>query len=180
MGSRTWIAIAIVASGMLSACGVPIVAGSHFARDLTGTRGATFAWDQSGDLVLGDPRLEGNSFFEDRLHEAVEWHLALRGIRLARSSPTFVAHHHLTLTEHEYVEEVMDDAGIPWTQSYTYEQGSVAVHLVDAATGETVWLAWAQADIRPALAGPDQMQAWVYGLVNEMFRRWPIPSRTGE
>jgi hypothetical protein len=164
---------------LLSGCGVSITAGSHMPSPIDVGDGPTFAWNQGSDRVGGDPRLEGNQFFEESLHEAVAWHLALRGIREASASPTYLIHHHLTLAEHAYVEEVMNDAGVSRTETVSYEEGSVTVHIVDAATGGTVWLGWAQADVEPALHGPEEMRRWVYDLVGSMFRKWPVPQNVG-
>jgi hypothetical protein len=172
--------LALAAATALTACGVPIDAGAHFARDLDLSRGATFAWNQPADRAHGDPRLEGNAVFEQALHEAIEWHLALRGLHPTDASPAFLVHHHLTLAEHKYMQEVVDDAGQPQTESYAYEGGNVVVHLVEAASGETVWVGWAQANIEPALAGPDPMRRWVNAVVAEIFERWPQLPRSAE
>jgi len=168
-----------VAAGLISGCSVPIQAGSHLRNDEPVAVPATFSWNQPADRALGDPRLEGNQFFEARLHESVEWHLALRGIHPAASSPTYLVHHHLTLADHDYVAEVLTDAGVAQTEE-RYEMGSVTVHIVEAATGETVWLGWAQANVEPALKGPDQMRAWVNRIVQRMFSRWPVLTRTSQ
>jgi hypothetical protein len=53
----------------------------------------------------------------------------------------------------------------------------VVLHIVDARSGDDLWVAWAQANIEPALASPDAMRGWVYGLVGEMFERWNVPER---
>lgn len=164
---------------LLASCGTSVVAGSHMPTPVDVSNRPTFAWVPNPDAIHGDPRLEGNQFFEDRLQEAVAWHLSLRGIRPTVSAPTFTVHHHLTLSEHAYFEEVMDDAGVTRVDTYPYERGSVTVHMMDAATGGTVWVGWAQANIEPALTSPDAMQRWVYDVVGAMFEKWPIPGRDG-
>jgi len=166
-----------VAVGLLTACGLPVRTGMHFAREIDPSQAPTFAWDQSADRVAGDPRLEGNRFFEERLHEAVEWQLALRGIHPAESAPTLLVHHHLSLADHELEEETRDAADRRVSEPETYEMGTIVVHLSDAASGETVWIGWAQAEIEPALTGPEGMRRWVYDVVGEMFRRWPTLER---
>ncbi len=71
----------------VASCGAPIASnaffapGAFFSPDVAGARGLTFAWNQESDLVIGDPRLQNNPFFEDRIHEAVKWELSLRGMR---------------------------------------------------------------------------------------------------
>jgi hypothetical protein len=141
-----------------------------------GGSGLTFAWHQAGDRVLGDARLEGNSFFEECLHEAVAWELSMRGIRYDESSPTLLVHHHLRLADHELVSEMVDEAGNRITEVYTYDEGGVVVH-IHYPDDRNFWIGWANADIAPAIVGPEGMRKWVYKMVHDMFKTWPIPER---
>jgi hypothetical protein len=161
----------------LTACGVAIRYGTYVSRDAELRNALTFAWNQEEDHAIGDPRLQGNRFFEDRLHEAIEWELSLRGIHLDESEPDLLVHHHLALEDHEFAAEVIDDAGYKSTEVYTYEAGNVVVHLVDAKTKRAVWIGWAQADIEIALRSPGNMREWVYRLVDTMFSSWPEATR---
>jgi hypothetical protein len=162
---------------VVASCGVPIVSGSRFGAGVEPSAPLTFFWNQDRDLVMGDSRLENNSFFEDRLHEAVEWELSLRGFRRTADSPDLLVHHHLSLADHDLVEEIIDQDGMSRTEVYSVEEGTVTVHMVDARTGQTFWVGFAQADIEAALRGPNQMETWVYGIVRRMFSNWPVPAR---
>jgi hypothetical protein len=173
-------ALAVCLIPALAACGVPIRTGTYSPPGSQAAPGTTFAWNEQRDRVVGDPRLENNQFFEDRLHEAIEWELALRGIRHDESSPDLMVHHHLTLQDHELVQEMIDEAGYSAPEVYEYEGGTVVVHVVDARTNADIWLGWAEASIEVAVTGPDAMRAWVYDLVRAMFERWPVPQRDGE
>jgi hypothetical protein len=143
--------------------------------------GGTFAWNQEDDRVAGDPRLSHNRFFEDRLHEAIEWQLSLRGLRLVDSdaSPDLLVHHHLSLDDHEFAQELIDESGYKTTEILSYEQGMVVVHLTNAKTKKNVWLGWAQADIDVALRSPENMRKWVYGITAKLFEDWPEIQRIG-
>jgi hypothetical protein len=164
----------------VASCGVPIVSDAYFAPGAFFGPGVavddplTFAWDQEAATVIGDPRLQNNQFFEDRLHEAVEWELSLRGMRRDDSSPDLMLHHHLTLADHELVAEVTDDSGNPTSEVYSYEEGTIVVHLADPGSGEDLWVGWAAANLQPALGGPEDMRTWVYAIVTAMFEDWPV------
>lgn len=164
----------------LSACGVAMHYGSYAPATEDVMVGMSFAWNQQDDRVAGDPRLMHNRFFENRLHEAIEWQLSLRGLRLVDSSPDLLVHHHLSLEDHELAQEVIDETGYPATEVLTYEQGTVVVHLTDARTKKHVWLAWAQADIDTALRSPDNMRKWVYDVAARMFEDWPELARNAQ
>jgi hypothetical protein len=166
----------LLTAGLLPAvcsCGMAIQYGSYAPPSEDVLFGTSFAWNQQEDRVAGDPRLLHNRFFENRLHEAIEWQLSLRGLRLVDSSPDILVHHHLSLEDHELAREVTDQSGYRSTEVITYEQGTVVVHLTDARTKRHVWLAWAQADIDTALRSPENMRKWVYDITAQMFAEWP-------
>lgn len=152
----------------LAACGLHVEAGGRF-YGVTPAAPLTFSFDQESDQASGDPRIENNPFFEASLHEAIEWELALRGIHQGEGPTQLSVHHHLSLRDHDLID--MDE------ETYSYEEGAVVVHVVNAATREDVWVGWAYASVEPALLGPDEMRSWVYSLVGEMFESWPVPPR---
>jgi hypothetical protein len=164
----------------LASCGAVIRYASTAAPTIGADSGMTFAWNQEEDRIFGDPRLSGNRFFEDRLHEAIEWELSLRGIYHDESSPDLLVHHHLALEDHPMLRQMTDDQGNTYTEADVYESGTVMVHVLNAKTQENVWVAWAQADIEQAMRGPENMRRWVYQLAGQMFKRWPVPARAAE
>ncbi len=174
----------LVAAGLvplLASCGPAIRSGMHSAPGAALDGDLTFLWDQESDRAYGDPRLEGNRFFEDRLHEAIEWELALRGIHWTDSAtPTLRVHHHLSLTDHRWQEEIAEEGGYTRTEEFTAEEGSVMVHILDAMTGKEVLVGWALADVDAAIADPDAMRSWVYALVGRMFEPWPGADRLAD
>jgi len=167
----------VVGLAALSACGVPIQSGAHFTESWSPDRHMTFAWRDEIDRVVGDSRLEGNEFFHRRVHEAVEWELAIRGIRFVEEDPDIMVHHHLSLADHSYETEVVDDMGDVTVETGVYEEGSLVIHLQDARNGDDLWISWGRANVEPALASPDNMQAWVFDLVGDMFDDWPLAAR---
>jgi hypothetical protein len=178
MRTKKWLAAAAAVIPVLAGCGVPIQSGSHLSPTWDMSRPSTFAWLDEADRTSGDTRLEGSLFFHDRLHEAVEWELSLRGIRYSDLNPELLVHHHLSLADHVWEREVTDDQGYQSVESDVYEGGTVVVHIVNAQTGEDVWVGWAQANIEAAFTSPEAMRRWVYDLVGQMFRDWPVPPRT--
>jgi len=161
----------------IASCSVPIQSESSLTPGVDLGILRTFAWDQDLALPSGDPRLENNHFFLDRMHEAIEWELSLRGFRHEESAPDLLLHHHLTLADHELVDEVIDDSGVTITRQFSYQEEPVMVHAADPESGADLWVAWAWANVEPALVSPDAMRGWVYSLVNEMFSDWPVPGR---
>lgn len=165
-------AVALVAAS----CGVPMRGGGYFEPDAEMDRYETFAYEQAMDTPSRDSRLANNRFFEERLHDAVTRELSWRGIYLDESDPDIVVHHHTSVADHALVTEALDEAGYPSEEVYEYEEGTVLVHLVDADTGDDLWLGWAQADIAPAFQSPRSMTEWIDDLMAQMFQGWPGPA----
>lgn len=162
---------------MASACAVPIATRSSFSEGWGPDRRATYAWRDANDRVVGDSRLAGNEFFHQRLHEAIAWELSLRGMRYSEDEPDLLIHHHLSLEDHEFENEFVDEMGVEYTETSLYENGSLVIHIVEAESGDDVWLAWGSGNVEPAFSGPDAMRSWVYHLVGEMFDDWPVAPR---
>ena len=177
MRAHKWFAL-MLAIPMLTACSIPIRSAAHVAPSFEPARQATYAWRDTLDRVQGDSRLEGNEYFHERLHEAVGWELSLRGFRYDDADPDLFIHHHLSLADHFMESEIIDEAGMSTTETYTYEGAGLVVHIVDARTGEDMWVAWAEASVEPAFRSPDAMSRWVYDLVGDMFKDWPVPPRS--
>jgi hypothetical protein len=177
---RTMGSVLLTVTAALTGCGVPVQSGAHFTSGWELPDRTTFAWNDEADRTQGDVRLEDNALFHATLHEAVEWELNLRGISHSESSPALLIHHHFSLADHELEREVIDEAGYESSETVVYEGGSIVLHLVDARTGDDAWVAWAQANVEPALASPATMRSWVYDLVGEMFESWPMPPRAAQ
>lgn len=175
--TRSRTLLVLLALATTAACAVPIRSSSRFASGWGPERTATFAWRDSEDRTVGDSRLEGNEFFHQRLHEAVAWELSLRGMRYSESDPDLLIHHHLSLADHELESQMVDELGIEYTETYIYENGSLVIHLVDAGTGEDMWVGWASGSVEPAFKSPNAMEGWVYDIVGEMFDDWPVRAR---
>jgi len=171
---RLWlVAGTLVVAG---ACGAPIQSGGTFERDVSPIRYTTFGWDQSMDSEVGDPRLDGNVFFEESLHEAIRRELLWRGIAYDPVSPAMIVHHHTAVEEHVWLAEASDETGEE--ASYEYPEGRIVVHVLDAQSGATLWVGWAQSDLDPAFTGPRVMTRWVDDLVSKVFETWPGPERS--
>lgn len=167
----------LAAFPLITACAIPISSGSTFESGWGPDRVATFGWRDSLDRIQGDSRLEGNEFFHRRLHDAVAWELSLRGMRYSESQPDLLIHHHLSLADHELESELIDEMGVAYTDSYIYENGTLVIHIVDADSGEDVWVAWGSGNVEPAFNNPDAMRRWVYNMVGHMFDDWPVAQR---
>ncbi len=178
MRAVAWCLLTVGISLSSASCGIPIRAGANFDRAAEFRPYVTFRWDEPEDRPNADPRLEGNPFFENRLHEAIVRELSARGIRYEEPSELLVRHSisvtdHIEVFEVDPVTEISSDYG-PGTQVIQYEQGFLSVKISEAETGETLWVGWARGDISPALMDPERMREWIDEAVELMFNAFPI------
>jgi hypothetical protein len=173
--SSTFAAVALV----VAACSLPMSAGADFKPGVSFAPYETFAWDDADELPTGDPRLDHNPFFTDRLHAAIERALLDRGIRFDETAPGLLVHHHATVRSRVEVFEADQDRGYDPTEYGTgstvvqWEEGTFLIDIADMETKQVLWRGWARADVERALNDPDRMTAMVDEAVSLMFERFP-------
>jgi hypothetical protein len=170
---------AVATTFFLAGCASSIAVSSHVARDLDFSRYRSFDWGPADALPTGDPRLDRDPFFTDRLQGAVERHLADRGIALSRSeAPDLLIHYHANIRERLDVDGIdhahgyCDPANCPPTTT-TYEAGTLVLDVVDARTNRLVWRGWAQHSVEDMLHDPDRMTRTIDRAVTAMLKRLP-------
>jgi hypothetical protein len=174
----------VTAAFMSTACSsVPMRAGADFQRGYDFAQYSGYTWDEQDDRPTGDSRLDDNPFFIHRLHAAIHWELATRGIHYGRPEglgAMLTVHHHASVRDRVEVFEADRAAGYDseygeGTQVLQYEEATFLVDIADARTKEIVWRGWARFDLGRALADPDLMRDQIDEAVRRMFESFPIP-----
>jgi hypothetical protein len=88
--------------------------GSYPERGTDFTRYRTYDWAPAGQFSTGDPRLDNNPFFQERLRAAVEKELAARGFEKRTSETSDLLIHY-----HASIRERIDVSGLD--REYGYE-----------------------------------------------------------
>jgi hypothetical protein len=168
----------VVAATIAAGCATMNVS-SHVERGMDFSQFGTFDWGPADALPTGDPRLDNNPFFRDYLTGAVERELAGRGYRLASDSgPHLLMHFHANVSQRFEVHG-MEPSNYPNCYPNCepavaeYEDGTIVIDAVDAATGNVVWRGWAQDNVRGLLDDQDAMQRHIERSVRKMFERFP-------
>ena len=137
MRTTTRFALATVAL-MGTACGgIPITAGADLEPGYDLTQYTSYTWDEPDGQPTGDPRLDNNPFFVHRMHSAIHWELATRGIEYNAEGPALTVHHHAIVRDRVEVYEADRTAGYTTeygdgTQVIQYEEGTFLVDVADA------------------------------------------------
>lgn len=181
MRTMTRLAALATATMLLPACStVPMRAGADFEPGFDFTQYTSYVWDEPDTRPIGDPRLENNPFFMHRLHSAIHWELATRGIEYDAEGPALTVHHHAIVRDHVEVFSAEPGAGFSSeygenTEVIQYEEGTFLVDIADARTGDIIWRGWARLDLSTALDDPMEMRDQIDRAIGGMFEDFPIP-----
>jgi len=181
LGGMTAVALLLV-----TGCDAPIQTGYDFDSSADFGSYATYAWEEAEPLPTGDPRLDGNPIFQDRVRTSVSSALAGHGLRQVESSPDLLVHTHVSVRDRVEVHEADRSAGYdvssdygPGTQVYQYEEGTLVVDLVDAEAMRVIWRGWIRTDVSRALSDPVALERLVDAAVEQLFRSYPPAGARG-
>jgi hypothetical protein len=161
------------------ACDDSMSAGADYDRNVDFTIYHTFAWEEADLLPVGDPRLDGNPFFVERIQDAVNAELAARGLERVEVGPSLLVHYHAVVRDRVDVYEVDRRAGYdvpeygPGTAVRQFEEGTLMVDLVDAETLRVIWRGWARADVTRLINQPEALARLVEEAARAMFQHFP-------
>ena len=122
-----------------------VMTGSYLNTQVEFRRHVTFGWGAADETPTGDPRLDNNPFFNDRVRAEVERGLTTRGSVLVPSgTPDLMVHVHTSVNQ-EIDTQLIDQQFCAEgdCQPSVYDAGTLVVDLVDTATSRLVWRGWA-------------------------------------
>lgn len=165
--------VAVIAAG-LAGC-APVRVNSYSERAVDFSRYRTYAWSPTVHGPTGDPRLDDNRFFHERVRADIESGLNRRGYEAAAAGePDLIVHYHASVTQEIDVATV--DAAYCETNDcrpYVYEAGTLLIDLVDARTSRIVWRGWAEGSIEGAIDDQRFMEQRVDEAVDRILERLP-------
>jgi hypothetical protein len=137
----------------------------------------TFSWGPPDTVSTGDPRLDNNRFFDERVRAQVEKELAARGFEKESSgTPDLLVHYHASVTQEIDVRNL--DREYRYCENadcrpYVYDAGTLFVDLVDPRTNKLVWRGWAEGSVEGVIDNQDWMEARVDEAVTRILERLP-------
>ena len=169
--------LAAAAALALAACATTN-ARSYAERASDVGRYRTYAWGPATVQTTGDPRLDNNQFFKERVEAAVERQLGARGFEKATEVPDLLIRYYAS------VEQQMsaDGADRPYVsceecRPFVFDAGTIVVDLIDARTRRLVWRGWEEG----SFDGVVNDQAWMEKRIDRSVARIleQLPRRTG-
>jgi hypothetical protein len=150
---------------------------SYLDRGADFTRYRSYAWAERDGLATGDPRLDNNRFFSQRVEEAVDMQLTARGFE--KTSPGDAD---LLVHIHARVDQRLDTSGFDPTdrrcdveecRPYVYDAGTLLVDLIDRRTNTLAWRGWAEGSLDGVIDEQRWMEAKIDEAVTKIIARLP-------
>jgi hypothetical protein len=163
-----------LAAFALSACATVSVR-SFQERGANVAQYRTFDWIPAVLHETGDPRLDNNRFFHERIQSDIEKQLTSRGFEKdAEGTPGLLVHYHASVAQ----KINPNGADQPYVrcgdcEPYVFEAGTVVVDLVDFRTGRLVWRGWADDILDGAIDNQDWMEKRLDEAIQRIFNQLP-------
>jgi hypothetical protein len=167
--------LAVIAAAVVAIAACATSGGSAYrAMDIDFRSYHTFDWGPADALPTGDPRLDENPYFQDRLQGAVERGLALRKLERSErgATPELLIHYHANVSRRLDVNQVDYSYGLTVdaeSQIRDYDAGTIVLDIVDSWTNQVIWRGWAQRDMTELLQDEGKMADWIETAVRLML-----------
>lgn len=183
--------LAAAAVAMATACAAPMRVHSYTetGRDIRAFK--SFAMGPAKLSETGDPRLDDNPFFMDRVQMNVERQMTGRGYEKTDAGRSdLVVHYHASVNQEiELKDRPRPECanginptsppvggGAPPLSScrpYVYDAGTLLIDLVDRKTDKVVWRGWAEGSIDGLLDNQQWMEEHVDAAVAKIMSQLP-------
>jgi hypothetical protein len=173
-----WLLVASSAA-LVSAC-VPMRVRSYAGPDANVGVYHSYRWAVGELESTGDPRLDSNRFFLERVQQAADAQLRQRGYeKAATGTADLVLHVHARVKQQLDASE-LDRRGRRCERqecrAYVFDEGTLLIDFVDARTDALVWRGWAER----SLDGVVDDQVWMNQVIDKavaaIFQRLPARS----
>lgn len=167
----------VIATACLTANCSTMRVSSYVQRSTDLTVFHTYNWGPSGILATGDPRLDNNPFFDERVRAQVDKELARRGFeKTASLRPDLLVHYHARVaqdvvarTSDTTISECEDDDCYP----SIYEKGTLIVDFVVPGTDTLLWRGWAESAIDGVIDNQTWMEARIDQAITKILMQLP-------
>lgn len=158
----------------LAGC-APMRVHSFLERGVDFTQYRTYGWAPDDQLVTGDPRLDNNPFFLDRLQADVDQQLADRGFeKTATGTPQLVLHYHARIDQRLDLNSADQELGYcDHCEPSVYDAGTILLDFVDARTSKLVWRGWAEGSMDGYIDNQSWMELKIDDAVTRILARLP-------
>jgi hypothetical protein len=134
----------------------------------------TYTWGPANVQTTGDPRLDNNRFFQERVEAAVERQLNARGFEKAAAAPDLLVRYYASVEQ----QVNANGADRPYVacedcRPFVFDAGTIVVDLIDARSQRLIWRGWAEGSIDGVVDNQEWMEERVDEAVARIMERLP-------
>jgi hypothetical protein len=150
---------------------------SYLERGADFSRYQSYAWGERDAFATGDPRLDNNRFFTQRIEEAVDMQLKARGFeKTSVSSADVLLHIHARMDQRIHTAEfdVIDGRCIDnECRPEVYDAGTLMLDVMDRRTNRLAWRGWAERSFEAVVDDQKWMEETLDKTVARILERLP-------
>jgi hypothetical protein len=170
------LAVVTAVAVALSACATLRVQ-SFLERGADFARYRSYTWGPSDPFSTGDPRLDNNRFFSERVQTAVDRQLASRGLeKSGAGAADLVVHVHARVDQRLETNDFDREyrrCDVGDCQPMVYDAGTLMLDFVDARTKTLAWRGWAEGSLDGVIDDQRWMEQTIDKAVGRILRRFP-------
>lgn len=165
---------ASIATLALASCAAMSI-GSYVARDADFNRYQTYAWGPVDTFTTGDPRLDNNTVFQERVQASVDRELTARTFkRTSSGTPDLLIHYHASMSQQVDVNGADQKYGYcDDCRPFVFEAGTLTVDLVDTHANKLVWRGWAEGSLDGVIDDQKLMEQRIDDAVARILAKLP-------
>jgi hypothetical protein len=170
-----------ISAVVFTGCAASMRVNSFADRGTDFARYRTYSWDAAGRQATGDPRLDNNPFFHERLRTEVENQLAARGLaRITIGTPELLVRVHTSMAQR--IDPGGADAAYgvgqgngyaDYGEPYVYDAGTITIDFIDARTNKVVWRGWVEGNMDGVVDDQTWMERKIDTTVTRILSRLP-------
>ena len=139
----------------------------------------TYNWSPPDTRPTGDPRLDNNRFFDERIRGQVEQELERRGFtKTAPQQADVLVHYHASVSQQIDVRDLDNSRSYCADHDcrpFIYDKGTLFVDLVEPRTNRLIWRGWAEGSVDGVIDDQNSMESLIDEAVAKLLAR--LPSR---
>ncbi len=172
------VAMVVLASvGFAAGCAASMSVNSFIERGLDLREYRTYSWGPADTQSTGDPRLDNNRFFDERIRARVEMELARRGFeKTAAQQPDLLVHYHTNVSQEIDVREFDNSESYCADHDcrpFVYDKGTLLIDLVEPDTAKVLWRGWAEGSFDGMVDNQTWMESRIDEAVTKILARLP-------
>lgn len=136
----------------------------------------TYNWAREDARATGDPRLDNNRFFQERVRAAIDEQLAHKGFEKTEL-PDVIVRYRANVSQEVDYRGAQPNGECQECGPEVYDQGTLFIDLVDAHTDRLVWRGWAKGHIDAVINDQHWMEQHIDDAVARIMRELPQHAR---